>query len=161
MFFLFNFSFNDVSTKKIPMAIDEDSSQATNHNDSLFNESEVSADLNKLSITNGVNGHANGTEAKTNGHSSKNGQINHTFEQESCKPYTNGTTNGIKHSSTPNNKNMNGTNGHHHNTINDEDDINMIPQKASSPLIKQNGSSTNGHTNGHRTNKVPYCAINQ
>ena len=144
------------------MAIDEDSSQATNQNDSLFNESVVSADLNKLSLTNGVNGHTNGTEAKTNGHGSRNGQINHTFELDSCiAAYTNGTTNGIKHSSTPNSKTMNGTNGHHHNTINDEEDINMIPQKASSPLIKQNGGATNGHTNGHRSNKVPYFAIKQ
>ena len=64
---------HDVSTKKIPSSIEEDSS-TSNQNDSVLNISEVSADMNQKLTLNGstsakklVNG-----ASKTNGHHSGN-----------------------------------------------------------------------------------------
>ena len=103
--------------KKIPSAIDENS-------DSVLNESEVSSELNKLSI-----------RMKHNG-VERNGTDNLVFENEIVK--------------SKQNLNSNGSTANSEVTTDDDDGIDIAPRKASSPLIKLNGnhlSLQNGRSN--------------
>jgi hypothetical protein len=150
--FLLFLSFHDVSTKKIPTAIDEcdDSTSSSANNttsnnlnpDSSLNVSEMSSDLStKLNL----NGSNNTKTTILNGSNHKNGQINYSFES-SCTTTTNGIETVINGKHT--NGKMNG---------NPEQEVNgatIQPQKASSPLIKQQNGTTNGTNANNRSNKV-------
>ena len=136
----------------------------------LNGHANASADCNGSNISK-MNGHHDLAYKNRNG-----GQINYTFDSD-CKttaPHENGGEK--KHTSAAANgftspkangihQNGHATNGHlnhhhhHHNgsngnghaqMIGDEDDMDMAPQKASSPLVKANGTAAN--TNGHGIN---------
>lgn len=112
----FNDEFNDLSTRKIQPAIDE--------NDSLLNESNHALDVNRINLN--ENSQSSGGKTSTlNGNQSRainpTGQVNYTF-----------TSDNLINSSFSSRKT---TNGH----LRDDTDITEIPQKASSPLNKLNG----------------------
>ena len=117
-----------MSTRKIPAPIDEG-----DQSDSLLNESETipSDEMKKMNLSNGV---------KVNGVNHHHHHHHHTSNE---KTNGNGLTNGT-------------TNGHYQyhsrHQLTDDDELDLPPQKSSSPLAK----TTNGQINGsHRVNKVP------
>ncbi len=96
-------------------------------NDSLLNESN-SLDMNKIHLN----------DIKNQQNSKTNGQINYTFNNDSGNCSNKKPTNGYLI----------------HSQLTDEDQIELAPQKASSPLTKLISTQLNSTSYNTRINKV-------
>ncbi len=153
---IFNLSYHDVSTRKIPPVIDENVSTLTNQNDSLLNESNP-IDLNRLNLNQETVPQQTYTNGKQHNYNNgTNGHTNGTFEADPLDTKQKSINNNNNNNKHTNNKATNGySNGNH---LNEDDDIDLAPQKSSSPLIKQ-GQSNGIANNSLRVNKV-YISFN-
>ncbi len=143
---LFISSFNDVSTKRIPSQIDEDSSlsstanQSNNQSDSLLNESTISADLRSVHL----NGPAQTTTTSqiftdsttTVSTVVTSGVTSSTLTGEINRTYDDVESNGVKETASSATVSKSGKVASSHRLIEDDGALLQMdaPQTASSPL---------------------------